>query len=116
MRQQAVKVRAALVDDRRQLGNLRARAHNDQELQPAIVLKLLEVHMLLFCLFFSLRPSALGALPATAGEALGGQGCYAFGFLPGLDACVEPRSLEVIKAIGFYHLRHDVLYLILDKD
>ena len=46
---QAVEVRAALVDDRRQSYNLRARAHNDQELQPAIVLKLLEVHMLLVC-------------------------------------------------------------------
>ena len=34
---QALKVRAALVDDRRQSYNLRARAHDDQELQLPVV-------------------------------------------------------------------------------
>ena len=43
MRQQAVKVRAALVDDRRQSYNLRARAHNDQELQFSVVFELCHI-------------------------------------------------------------------------
>ena len=39
MCQQAVEVLAALVDDRRQTDNLRARAHDNQELQLPIILE-----------------------------------------------------------------------------
>jgi len=46
VRQQAVKVRAALVDDGRQPYNFRPRAHNDQELQLPVVLELFNIHIL----------------------------------------------------------------------
>ena len=43
VRQQRIKVRAALVDDGRQSYNLRPRAHNDQELQLPVVFELFHI-------------------------------------------------------------------------
>ncbi len=53
MRQQAVEILAAFVDDRRQADDLRAGADDDEKLELSVVLELCHI-IVLFC-FFGLR-------------------------------------------------------------
>ncbi len=46
MRQQAVEILAAFVDDRRQSDNLRARADDDEEFELSVVLELCHIIVL----------------------------------------------------------------------